>query len=284
MLPRGQWRRDDMAYTHWTLDDIPWEQFDAARLDPDMVKVVKAAAMVEKNSGDYAAYLKNVFPGDDVFAAAADVWAVEEAQHGDALARWAELADPAFDFAARFRVFQQGYKIPVDAERSVRGSRAGELVARCVVEVGTSSYYTSLARGSEEPVLKAICSKIAADEFRHYKLFYDHLKRYIEIEKPSAVAKLRVAVGRILESDDDELAYAYYAANGDGEAYDRRRFADAYAARAFRFYQPDIINRGIAMTFKAAGLKPRGRLAGLTSRLAWRFMDWRRRRLNQVVA
>jgi hypothetical protein len=273
-----------MGYKHWTPDDIPWERFDAARLDPDILKVVKAAAMVERNSADYATYLKNVFPGDAGFAAAADTWAAEEAQHGDVLARWAELADPAFDFAARFGVFQQGYKIPVDAEHSVRGSRAGELVARCVVEVGTSSYYTSLARTSEEPVLRAICMRIAGDEFRHYKLFYDHLGRYIEIEKPSAIAKLRVALGRILESDDDELAYAYYAANGAGETYDRRRFADAYAARAYRFYRPDIVDRGIAMTFKAAGLNPQGRLAGLTSRLAWRFMDWRQSRLNQVVA
>lgn len=273
-----------MGYKHWTLDDIPWARFDAARIDPDIVKVVKAAAMVEKNSADYAAYLRNVFPGDAEFAAVADAWAAEEAQHGDVLARWAELADPAFDFAARFAVFQQGYRIPVDVSSSVRGSRAGELVARCVVEVGTSSYYTSLARASEEPVLKAICMKIAGDEFRHYRLFYDHLKRYIEIEKPSAIAKLRVALGRILESDDDELAYAYYAANGEGEVYDRRRFADAYAARAYRFYRPDIVDHGIAMTFKAAGLNPQGRLAALTSRVAWRFMDWRQRRLNQAAA
>jgi rubrerythrin len=273
-----------MGYKHWTLDDIPWARFDAARVDPDILKVIKAAAMVEKNSADYAAYLKNVFPGDAEFAAAADDWAVEEAQHGDVLARWAELADPTFDFAARFGIFQRGYRIPVDSERSVRGSRAGELVARCVVEVGTSSYYTSLARASEEPVLKAICMKIAGDEFRHYKLFYGHLRRYIEIEKPSAIAKLRVALGRIVESDDDELAYAYYAANGEGEAYDRRHFADAYAARAYRFCRPDIVDRGIAMTFKAAGLNPQGRLAGLTSRVAWRFMDWRQKRLNQAAA
>lgn len=274
-----------MAYKHWTLDDIPWDRFDGSRVDPEILRVVKAAAMVEKNSADYATYLRNVFPADADFAAAADAWALEEVQHGDALGRWAELADPDFDFTRRFQVFKDGFRIPLDADASVRGSRAGELVARCVVEVGTSSYYTSLARATEEPVLKAICSRIAGDEFRHYKLFYTHLKRYLDIERPSAFAKLRVAVGRILESDDDELAYAYYAANAaDGEQYERRRCADAYAVRAYRFYRPEIVDRGVAMTFKAAGFDPQGRLARVTARLAWRFMDWRQKRLNQVAA
>ena len=61
------------------------------------------------------------------------------------------------------------------AWRSSRGSRCGELVARCIVETGTSSYDTALMDAVEEPVLKEICRNIAADELRHYKLFYDHV-------------------------------------------------------------------------------------------------------------
>ena len=269
---------------HWTSADIPWDRFDPARVDPDILCVIKAAAMVEKNSADYASYLRNVFPGDDAFAAAADEWAEEEVQHGDVLGRWAELADRNFDFAERFTIFKDGYRIPLDATASVRGSRSGELVARCVVEVGTSSYYTSLAYVTEEPVLKAICLKIAGDEFRHYKLFYTHLKRYVAAEKPGTLARLRVAVGRMLESDDDELAYAYYAGNSHGEPYERRRNADAYAARAYRYYRPVIIERGIAMTFKATGLDPQGWFARVAARAAWRFMDWRQKRLARLAA
>lgn len=268
---------------HWTPADIPWDRFDLDRVDPDILRIVKAAAMVEKNSADYATYLRNVFPDDAEFAAAADSWAVEEVQHGDVLGRWAELADPEFSFAERFAQFQAGYRIPVDATRSVRGSRSGELVARCVVEVGTSSYYSSLAAGTDEPVLKAICAKIAGDEFRHYKLFYTHLKRYLARERPSQWAKLRVAIGRMLESDDDELAYAYHAANNTGEPYDRRRSASAYAARAYRFYRPAQVDRGVAMTLKAAGFRADGRLRRVVSKLAWWFMDWRRRRLAATV-
>jgi hypothetical protein len=91
----------------------------------------------------------------------------------------------------------------------------------CIVEVGTSSYYMALSEGAEEPVLKAICLKIAADEFRHYKLFYTHLKRYLERDGVGRLRRLMVALGRIHETEDDELAYAYYAANAPDEAYPR---------------------------------------------------------------
>ncbi len=185
---------------HWTLDQIPWDQFDPSKIDPELVKLVKAAALVEYNGGDYATYLNNVFHDDDGFRAVASAWALEEVQHGAALARWAMLADPDFDFDASFKRFTNGYRITLDVNASVRGSRSGELVARCIVETGTSSYYTALAESCAEPVLHAICRKIAADELRHYKLFYTHLQHYLEQEGLGAFGRVKVALSRITES------------------------------------------------------------------------------------
>src|SRR5438552_16142957 len=90
---------------HWTLEDIPWAQFDPSKVDPDIVKVVKAAAMVEHNGGDYGTYLCNVFHDDSEFQQVALQWASEEVQHGKALAAWAKLADSAFDFETSFKRF-----------------------------------------------------------------------------------------------------------------------------------------------------------------------------------
>jgi hypothetical protein len=90
-----------------------------------------------------------VFHDDDGFRAVAGDWSLEEVQHGAALARWAKLADPSFDFDIAFKRFVDGYKIPIDVNASVRGSRCGELVARCIVETGTSSYYTALAEACQ---------------------------------------------------------------------------------------------------------------------------------------
>ena len=155
----------------------------------------------------------------------------------------------------------------------MRGSRAREMVARCVVETGTSSYYTALAEASREPVLREICERIAADEFRHYKMFYSTLKRCLAVEQIGLWARLRVAAGRIVESEDDELAYAYFAANEPADAvYDRARSMAAYARRAFPLYKPSHVQRGIAMVLKAVGLQPQGWLNDLLTRAGLWFL------------
>lgn len=266
---------------HWTLADIPWRQFDATKVDPEVLKVVKAAAMVEHNGRDYSAYLCSVFHDDPEFQDVARGWAEEEVQHGKALAAWACLADPAFDFEASFKRFTDGYKIPIDARSSVRGSCTGELVSRCIVETGTSSFYGALMDASEEPVLKAICRNIAADEHRHYKLFYDNLRRYLKLEKVGRWERLLVAIRRIRESDDDdELPYAYFAANAGPEArYDRQRYAAAYSCRAFASYRKQHVQRGVAMMLKAVGLSPNGRLNALLTRLGCWFIARQNRKL-----
>ena len=263
----------------WRLSDIPWDRFELSKVDPDLLKVVKAASLVEYNAGDYAIYLCNVFGDDAAFQAAARIWAQEETQHGRALGHWAALADPSFDLEASFKRFAEGYRLPLDAARSVRGTRVGELVARCVVEVGTSSYYSALGAATDEPVLKEICARIAADEFRHYKLFYGHLQRYLETEPLGKLRRLLVVLGRIGESEDDELAFAYYAANGTaGEPYDRKRWSRAYGVRAFGYFRPEHIRRGVAMSFKAAGLNPRGAPSRWAARGAYWLLRARRRR------
>ena len=79
---------------------------------------------------------------------------------------------------------------------SVRGSRRGEMIARCVVESGTSSLYSAIRDASEEPVLKEIAGRIAADEYRHYKLFYEILHQQNEPDM-SFWRKLWVAISRV---------------------------------------------------------------------------------------
>ncbi len=249
-----------MAYRHWTLDDIPWEKFDRSKVDPEVVKIIKAAAMVEFNAADYVAYLESVFGDDPAFRDAARAWGLEEVQHGQALSRWAQLSDPDFDFEERFKTFRARYPLRIDAASSTRGSRTGELVARCLVEVGTSSYYTAIADATDEPVLQVVCRRVGADELRHYKLFYDHLRRYVDREQLSRLRRIWVAYDRFRETEDDELGLAYYAANNNGEEYDRKAHNRAYMRRATLFYKPAHIERSMAMIFKAVGLKPHSRL------------------------
>ncbi len=273
-----------MAYKHWTLDDLPWDRFERDKVDPDQEKIIRAAAMVEYNAPDYVTYLCNVFGEDSEFCQAAVQWGQEEVQHGQALGGWAAVVDPEFDFEQRFRRFREGYKLDLETDTSIRGTRPAELVARCMVEVGTSSYYTALGDSTEEPLLRAICRKIASDELRHYKLFYDHLKRYLSTDRLNRLQRIRVALRRIAETEDDELSYAYYAANVDEGPYDRDTFNNQYMRRAYSYYRSNHIDRVTAMVFKACGLKPHTTLFNATRVGAWWLMQRKQKRLSRIAA
>ena len=270
---------------HWRIEEVAWDSFDPSRLDPEIIPLVKAAAMVERNGDDYALYLQSVFHDDPDFHQAAAHWAEEEVQHGDALGNWAMLADPSWDFEQAFARYREGYKIDIKADASIRGSRTGELIARCMVETGTSSYYTALGEATEEPVLKEVCRLIAADEYRHFKLFYDHMKRYLAREKLSFLQRLRVAAGRIGESEDDELAFAFHCGNEDvGIPYDHDRCIAGYMGRAMAYYRFRHIERGMGMVFKSVGLQPRGRMSAIAARGAWKLLAWRRDRYKAALS
>jgi rubrerythrin len=273
-----------MAMGRWALDDIPWHEFDLSKVDPDLVPIVKAASMVEYNATDYRTYLQKVFKDDGRFTRAVDNWTEEERQHGVALGRWAKLVDPDFDFDVSFQRFTGGFRPPLDVDASVRGSFTGELIARCMVETGTNSFYTALADATDEPVLKAICRNIAADEYAHYSLFHAYMTRYLDRERLGLWRRVRIAFARIAETEDDELAYAYYAANNWGRPYDRRANSAAYGKRTMGLYTPTVVRGGVRLLLKAIGLAPEGPLGhaatlfacGLVQfqRLRWRMLAW----------
>jgi len=269
------------VYTQgWTLDDVQWSRFERSKITPSMLAAIKAAALVELNAPDYVTYLKRVFAGGSPETLSAiDQWGCEESQHGRALGRWAEMADPSFKLDEAIARFRAGYKpahFVSDDAMSIRGSRRGEMIARCVVESGTSSYYSAIRDATDEPVLKEIAGRIAADEYRHYKLFFDTLNAQDEPDLPFW-KKLMVAVGRITESDDDELSYAYYCANVAAAAvasqpYVREDCARASTNATMRIYRRHHIKKLAQMVAMVIGADPQGRLTNFASGLLWRVM------------
>lgn len=272
----------------WTLDDFNWDQIDPATVGRELLQTVKTASLVEANSADYVTYLHNVFRQDEEFKQAATDWGIEERQHGEALARWAEIVDPSFSFEACLAHFRAGYRIPLDTETSVRGSLAGELVARCVVESGTSSFYSAIRDTTEEPVLKSICHRIAQDEVRHYKLFKRHLARYLQNKKLGLMERMKIALGRVTETGDDELAYAYFSANialgKKPGPYDRAGCARAYWRRAMGLYDFKHIRSAAHLILKAVDVDPNGWVAKQGIQLTWALVQWRTRRLEGALA
>jgi hypothetical protein len=158
------------------------------------------------------------------------------------------------------------------------------MIARCVVETGTSAYYTALREAAHEPVLQEICRRIAADELRHYRLFYKTLCAYQARDQLGRWSRLKIALARVAESEDDELAYAYYAANEALRPYDRRRYERAYFRRAGALYRVHHLERMVPMVLKAAGLTPNGWLGRMLSAAAWRAMRYRVEKLAKAAA
>lgn len=276
-------------HKHWKIQDLSWDKLDKTKVTNDLLMVIKAAALVEYGANQYADYLCRVFNDDPEFQQLARNWAIEEVQHGEALGQWAERIDPSWKFEDAMGKFRAGYTpdhfLADDSAGSVRGSRSAEMVARCMVEIGTSSYYSAIGDSIDEPVLKEICKYIAADEFRHYKLFYDTLNKYLARENLGKIGRLKVALSRIAESEDDELSYAFYAANDDGKTpYDRVSNYRAYSRRAYSFYQQKHVDRAIAMIFKACGFMPPSLPYRMIRQVAWMMMNRQTKKLQKMAA
>lgn len=267
----------------WTLNDIQWSRFDASKIDLVMLAAVKAASLVEYNAPDYVQYLSRVYrAAPEHVVRDIERWGGEEIQHGLALGRWAELADPTFDFKAAFARFHSLYRAPHfdQAEASVRGSRRGEMIARCVVESGTSSLYSAIRDAADEPVLKEIAGRIAGDEFRHYRLFYDIFRSDEEPDLPRW-KKLWIALSRVTESSDDELPCAFYSANvpecdTGRRPYRRRIYARLYRNTIMSFYRRQHIEKLVKMVVMPAGISPSSRIVTIIARTASRLMVRRR--------
>lgn len=277
-----------MTQKHWKIDDLPWEHLKPESVTSDLLSVVKAAALVEYRSAEYADYLCKIFPDDPETHKNFRDWEKEEVQHGLALGKWAEAIDPSWNLEAAMDKFRKGY-VPehfVDgSDASIRGSRSGEMVARCMVETGTSSYYSAIGDSCDEPVLKEICRHIAADEFNHYKLFYDTFNQYNDKDNLGKFQRLKIALGRIAESEDDELSYAYYAANAnDNDAYDRKLCNREYMSRAYSYYQPKHLDRAVAMIFKACGYKPHSLPHKIATKLAWMMINAQTKKQKKLAA
>ena len=82
------------------------------------------------------------------------------------------------------------------------------------------------------------------------------------------------------ESDDDELAYAYYCANVPPEKeaitpYKRKKYSRLSAHASMTVYHRRHIQKLVQMVVKVVGANPHGWLANLAGALLWRRLQSR---------
>jgi hypothetical protein len=195
----------------WSLADIPYERIDRSLVADDdlLFTLVASASFIEITSDTYTRNLAAFCSDDDeVVAWLLHGWEHEEVQHGVALRRYVETAWPEFDWHSAYRNFLGEYMRLCSVEFYEK-TPALEMVARCVVETGTATFYRMLSDASPEPVLSRLAALISRDEVDHYKHFYRFFRSYAERANPGRAAVLRTLVARTNEVDAEDAAIAF---------------------------------------------------------------------------
>jgi len=195
----------------WSMDAIRYGDIarDAVEDDALLFQIVASASFIEITSDLYTENLVEYFRDDpELVDWLAHHWEPEELQHGAALKRYVEVVWPGFDWRRAYTGFFDEYSRCCLIE-NLAPTRALEMVARCVVETGTASFYRMLAEAAPEAVLRQIVSNIADDEVRHYKNFFYFFRRYRATEHPGRAAVLKTLWDRAQEVDAEDAYIAF---------------------------------------------------------------------------
>jgi hypothetical protein len=252
----------------WTLADIPYDAIDRSLIagNETLFNLIASASFIEITSDTYTRNLAEFCAGDgEVVDWLRHGWEHEELQHGAALRRYVETVWPEFDWEATYRAFLVDY-LRLCSVDLYAPTRALEMVARCVVETGTSSFYRMLSEASPEPVLTRLAAFISRDEVDHYKHFYRYYRFYAAREHPGRIAVFRELLKRTVNIDAEDAAIAFKhvrLARHPGVPY---RDADYVAFRgqvrpmAQRHYRFDQAVRMLLRPLELSGLAGRATL------------------------
>jgi len=170
--------------TRWKIDDLDFSKIDIKQVHPDenLFYLVTCASFVESGSDLYTQNLMDYYDDEpEISSWLREQWEVEELQHGRALRAYVEYIWPEFDWKTAYANFLNEYASYCKVEL-LELSKGLEMVARCVVEAGTATFYGALSRSTSEPILKALASRIATDEVNHYKHFFRYFRRFRQNE------------------------------------------------------------------------------------------------------
>lgn len=128
------------------------------------------------------------------------------------------------------------------------------MVARCVVETCTATFYEALATQTTEPVLQGIALNIRSEEINHYKNFY-HFFNKITSDHPVSRPRILLAIlNRLIKArnDDSECALWHVYCHDNANKYEpnKAEFKKIYSmlSKTLKSHYP--IAAGIKMLMK----------------------------------
>ena len=245
---------------HWSLDDIPLDCVDIGHVKPweELFLLIASASFIESGADLYTRNLVEQFHGDaEVSWWLTNRWEPEELQHGRALRAYVNRVWPEVDWQAAFAAFFADFsKGCTTDELEPRGL---EMAARCVIEMGTATYYGAIHALSDEPVLERLVGFIQRDEVRHYKHFFRYFNQYNELEHNNRAKVFGALARRLLDirRNDAEcgLWHAYHARHprASREGHEFRRAVALTTALVRRHYPAPM---AIKMFLKPLALPP----------------------------
>ncbi|KAF3999111.1 ferritin-like domain-containing protein [Glaciimonas immobilis] len=195
---------------HWRIEDLDFSAIDIAKVRPDenLFYLAACASFVESGSDLYTQNLIAYYDDDpEITEWLTHYWEVEELQHGNALKTYIAHVWPEFNWQLAYNNFLAEYSGYCKVEL-LEPSKALEMVARCVVETGTATFYQALARSTQEPVMRDLATRIANDEVNHYKHFFSYFRRLRQKEALSRRHIFGALRRRTLEMKTEDSACA----------------------------------------------------------------------------
>ncbi len=214
----------------WHYEDIDYSKVNAKSVHEYnfLFYLITSASFIEITSDVYEKNLAYFYSDNpEVVEWLANVWEPEELQHGKALRKYVQHAWPEFDWESAYKRFRDEY-LPLCTLDEFQPTKAKEMLARMVVETGTSTFYKAIEKFSKDldaPILGQIAHNISKDEVYHYDVFYDTYEHYNQKERLGRDEIVKVIYDRLKMVDGEDAKIAFKAIF---ESVENRPFEDRY--------------------------------------------------------
>jgi hypothetical protein len=169
----------------WRLSDLPWPDFDPARLSDEQALTVRMNAITEWAALPATEMFLRDNQDDSDFSAFISVWFYEEQKHALALMEYLRRFRPAL---LPTEAELHAIRFPADPAPPLE-----TLMLHFCGEVRLTQWYRRAAEWHEEPVLRHLYDLISKDEARHGGAYLRYMQRALErhpVEARAAFAKM----------------------------------------------------------------------------------------------
>ncbi|WP_281950783.1 ferritin-like domain-containing protein [Nitrosophilus kaiyonis] len=214
----------------WNYKEIDYEKINKKALKDNefLFYLITSASFIEITSHVYEKNLKEFYKGDEsLIKWLENVWEPEEIQHGKALKKFVNSVWKDFDWDSAYKRFLEDY-LPHCTLEEFQPTKAKEMLARMVVETGTSTFYRAIENYSKDldtPILAQISRNISKDEVYHYDIFEEAYQKYNKIEKLKKDDIIKVIYNRLKMVDGEDAKLAFKAIY---EEKNLKKFEDKY--------------------------------------------------------